>query len=81
VGPKFVPEIVTDAPTDPETDDRLVIQGIGMTVNTTALLLFPFTWTTTLPEVALAGTGATIELALQFVGVVATPLSVTALVP
>jgi hypothetical protein len=52
-----------------------------VTVNTTPLLVGPYTVTTTLPVVAPAGTGATIEFELQFVGVVATPLNVTVLVP
>ena len=41
----------------------------------------PFTVTTTEPVVAPAGTGATMLLALQFVGVAGTPLNVTVLVP
>jgi hypothetical protein len=81
VDPKLVPEMVTDVPTGPEIGDRLAIKGIGINVNTTPLLACPYTVTTTLPVVALPGTEATIEFELQFVGVAATPLNVTVLVP
>ena len=58
-----------------------MIEGGGITVNKIPLLACPFTVTTTLPVVAPAGTGATIDVALQLVGVAATPLKVTVLVP
>src|SRR5436190_926439 len=67
--PKLVPVMVTDAPTAPDVGDRLVIVGLGTTVNAEPLLSTPEAWTTTLPVVAPAGTGATIEVALQLVGV------------
>jgi hypothetical protein len=38
VEPKFVPVIVTDVPTTPEVGERLVIEGVGITVNDTPLL-------------------------------------------
>src|SRR5438132_5885961 len=44
-------------------------------------LATPLAVTTTLPVVAPAGTGATIEVALQLAGVATVPLNVTALVP
>jgi len=46
-------------------------------VKLTPLLGTPFTVTTTLPVVAPVGTGTTIELALQVVGVAVVPLNVT----
>ncbi len=45
------------------------------------LLATPLTVTTTLPVVAPEGTGTTILVALQLVGVPAVPLKVTVLVP
>jgi hypothetical protein len=50
-------------------------------VKTTPLLATPATVTTTLPVVAPAGTGTTMLVALQLVGVAAVPLNVTVLVP
>ena len=79
--PKFVPVIVTDVPTAPELGDRLLMLGVASTVNDTPTLATPPTVTTTLPVVAPAGTGATIDVALQLVGVAAVPLNVTVLVP
>jgi hypothetical protein len=55
--------------------------GVGSTVNVTPLLATPPTVTTTGPVVAPLGTGTTIEVALQLVGVALVPLKVTALVP
>jgi hypothetical protein len=77
VEPKFVPVIVTDAPTAPDAGDRLVILGVGINVKLTPLLARPLIVTTTLPVVALAGTGTTIDVAVQLVGVAAVPLNVT----
>src|SRR6059036_3203051 len=79
--PKFAPEIVKDAPTGPELGDRLVMLGAGTTVNETPLLLTPLACTTTFPVVAPEGTGVTIELALQVVGVADVPLKLTVLAP
>jgi hypothetical protein len=82
VDPKFVPVIVTDAPTAPDVGDRLVMPGAGATVNVLPLLATPLTVTTTLPVVAPVGTVATIDVAPQLVIVVAVvPLNVAVLVP
>jgi hypothetical protein len=76
--PKFSPEIVTDAPTAPVVGDTLLMDGA--TVKSTPLLAVP-TVTTTLPVVAPLGTGATIDVALQLVGVAVVPLNFTVLLP
>jgi hypothetical protein len=82
VVPKFVPVIVTDVPTGPEVGVTLVILGAGtVTVNTTPLLACPPTVTTTFPVIAPAGTGTTMLVALQLVGVAVVPLNVTVLDP
>jgi hypothetical protein len=52
-----------------------------VTVKVTPLLAAPPTVTTTGPVAAPAGTGATMLVALQLVGVAAVPLKVTVLVP
>lgn len=80
VAPKFVPVIVTDVPTGPNVGERLAILG-AFTAKLTPLLAVPPTDTTTLPEVAPAGTGATIFVVLQLVGAVVVPLNVTVLLP
>ena len=54
VAPKFVPVIVTDAPTAPEVGDKLVMLGAATTVNDDPALATPLTVTTTLPVVAPA---------------------------
>lgn len=81
--PKFVPVIVTGEPTAPEAGFRPLMVGAELlTVNDTPLLTVPLTVTATLPVVAPVGTCAVIEVALQFVIVVAAvPLKVTVLVP
>jgi hypothetical protein len=82
VEPKFVPVIVTDAPTAPDVGDRLVMLGADTTVNDDPLLATLLTVTTTLPVVAPVGTVATIEVALQLPIVVAVvPLNFTVLDP
>jgi hypothetical protein len=81
VVPKFVPAIVTNAPTGPELGVRLVMAGVSRTVKLTPALATPFTITTTLPVVAPAGTGTLIEVLAQAVGVPSVPLNVTVLVP
>jgi hypothetical protein len=61
VAPKFVPAMVTNAPTDPELGDKLVTLGpVPGTEKLTALLIIPLAVTATLPVVALAGTGTLI---------------------
>src|SRR6266581_4434773 len=79
VAPNVVPVIVTDVPTAPLVGARVVI--FGVTVNATPLLAMPPTVTTTLPVVAAAGTGTTMLVADQLVGVAVVPLNVTVLVP
>jgi hypothetical protein len=81
VAPKFVPVIVTDVPTGPLVGDRLVILGATATVKLTPLLATPPTVTTTLPVVAPVGTGVTMLVADQLVGVAVVPLNFTVLVP
>jgi hypothetical protein len=81
VKPKFVPVIVTAAPTAPCVGDKLVMLGALTTVNVEPLLATPLMLTTTFPVVAPAGTVATIEVAPQLVIVAAVPLNPTALVP
>ena len=81
VAPKFVPVIVTDVATGPLVGDRLVMLGGTVTVKVTPLLATEFTVTTTLPVAAPAGTGTTMLVADQLVGVAAVPLNVTLLVP
>jgi hypothetical protein len=84
VAPKFVPVIVTGAPANPDVGFKLVMLGAvlaAVTVKLMPLLATPPTVTTTFPVVAPAGTGATMLLALQLVGVAAVPLKLTVLVP
>jgi hypothetical protein len=82
VAPKFVPVIVTGVPAGPDVTLRLVMLGAGaVTVNVAPLLAVPPTVTTTLPVVAPFGTGTTMLVALQLVGVPAVPLNFTVLVP
>jgi len=82
VAPKFAPVIVTEVPTTPDVGFRLVMLGAGaVTVKLTPLLATPPTVTTTLPVVAPVGTGTTMLVALQLVGVPVVPLNFTVLVP
>src|SRR5258708_35535105 len=82
VVPKFVPVIVTDAPTAPIVGDRLVMFGAATTVNEEPLLFTPLAFTTTLPVVAPVGTVATIDVAVQLpIVVAAVPLNATVPVP
>lgn len=78
LAPKVVPLIVIRVPTGPEDGARLVITGGGVTVNVFALLAFPSTVTITGPVVAPVGTGATMVVVFQLVGVAVVPLNVTA---
>ena len=78
----MAPVIVTEVATGPEDGESPVIAGVASTVNGAPALATPLTVTTTLPVLALAGTAATMEVALQPVIVVAAvPLKVTELVP
>jgi hypothetical protein len=83
VGPKFAPLIVTEVPTAPDAGLKLVMLGGGgvVTVKVVPLLATPPTVTMTFPAAAPAGTGATMLVALQLVGVAVTPLNFTVLVP
>ena len=75
--------MVTEVPTAPEVGLKLLMLGadVVLTVKLTPLLATPPTVTTTFPVVAPVGTGATMLVALQLVGVAATPLNFTVLVP
>jgi hypothetical protein len=75
--PKFDPVIVTEVFTGPEVGERVEIDGGGMTVNAKPLLSTPLAWTTTLPVVAPDGTGVTMVVAFQLVGLAATPLNLS----
>jgi hypothetical protein len=79
--PKLLPLTVTDSPTGPEFGERRLIVGDPRTVKVTALLGTPSDVTTIPPVVAPAGTGTTIEVALQEVGVAEVPLKVIVLLP
>src|SRR5262249_60328341 len=69
VAPKLVPAIVTDVPTGPLLGVSEVSVGGTVTVNARPLLARPPTVTTTLPDDVLAGTGTTMLVADQLVGV------------
>src|SRR5208282_5113305 len=71
--------MVTGVPTMPVVGVMLVILGSNMKI--TPLLATPFTVTTRFPVVAPSGTGTTMHVALQLVGVAAVPLKVTVLLP
>lgn len=71
--------MVTEFPTGAEVGERLVM--FGGTVNKTPLLAMPPTVTTTLPVLALGGTGTKMLVLLQLIAVDGTPLNVTVLVP
>src|SRR4029077_4060616 len=81
VAPKLVPVTVTEEATAPLVGLRLVTVGVGTTVKLTPLLATPPTVTVTLPVVAPAGTGATMLVADQLVGVAVVPLNRTVLAP
>lgn len=75
----MVPATVTDVPTGPEAGLKLVMLGGTITVKGTPLLVRPPTVMTTFPVVTPFGTGTTMLVALQLVGVAAVPLNVTLL--
>src|SRR5271170_329398 len=82
VAPKFVPVIVTFAPTNPDVGFKPVMLGPGeVTVKLTPLLATPPIVAMTFPVVAPAGTVTTMLVTLQLVAVAAVPLNVTVLVP
>src|SRR5439155_21057983 len=70
VSPKFIPLIFTDVPTSPDVADKPTMLGAGpVTVKFTPLLAAPATVTMTFPVTAPFGTGTTMLVALQLVGV------------
>ena len=80
--PKLEPEMVIGVPTVPELTDRpLMLGGVAETVKFTPLLGAAPTVTTTLPEMAPLGTGTTMDVELQLVGIAVVPSNVTVLVP
>ena len=79
--PKFVPVIVTEAPTAPEVGESELMLGVGRTVKADPLLSTPLACTTTFPVVAPVGTFVTILPAAQLVIVAIVPLNLTVLVP
>jgi len=79
VAPKPVPVIVTDVPVAPDDGFRLLM--IAWTEKFTKLLRNPLTATNTFPVVASVGTGTTMVVSLQIVGVPVAPLKLTKLVP
>ena len=83
VAPKLVPAIVTDVPTGALAGVSDVSVGAAATVYVSPLLakLLSPTATTTFPVVAPAGTGTTMLVADQPVGVALFPLNLTVLVP
>jgi hypothetical protein len=81
VAPKFAPPIVTGALTAAEDGDKLLMLGVGRTVNAAPALDTLFTVIITLRVVAPAGTETTIDVALQLVGIAAMALNVTVLAP
>src|SRR5260370_28676136 len=81
VGPKLVPLMVTRVPIGPATGLMLVMFGGGVTVKGRPLLATPPTVTMTLPVVAPTGTGTSMLVAVQFVGVPAVPFNVTGVSP
>ena len=80
VAPKFDPLIVTEVPTGPDDGERLLMLG-EVTVTFEPLLARLETKTVTLPLDAPTGTGTTMLVALQLVGVAAVPLNETVLDP
>jgi hypothetical protein len=81
LAPRFMPCRVTVVPDGPDTGYRFDMLGGGATMKLTALLSKLETVTMTLPVTAPLGTGTTMLVPLQLVGVAAVPLNVTVLVP
>src|SRR6266404_1152629 len=81
VGPKFVPVTLTTVPMGPALGLTPLMFGGGVTVKGRPLLGDPPTLTTTFPVVAPTGTGASMLVSVQLVGVAATPPKVTVLAP
>jgi hypothetical protein len=82
VVPKFAPLTLTVIPTAPELGLKFVMLGaVVVTVKLDPLLARPAAVTTTLPVTAPAGTGATMLVPFQLVGVAFTPPNVMVLAP
>src|SRR5437667_10144983 len=81
VAPKFVPVMVTVAPTAPVVTDRPDMLGAATTVKFTPLLAWLDTVTTTFPELAPLGTVTTMLDAPHEVTDAAVPLNLTVLPP
>ncbi len=81
VGPKFMPVIVTGAPTAPDVTDKLVMLGVESTVKFTPFVFTPLAFTTTFPVVAPVGTVTAMLVALHVPTVAVVPLNVTVLLP
>jgi hypothetical protein len=79
VAPNAVPLMVTLVPVSPEIGDR--DETAGATEKVIPLLAAPPTLTTTLPVVAIGGTGTVMLVLLQAVAVAGTPLNVTVFEP
>jgi hypothetical protein len=79
--PKLLPLITKPICTGPEDRDKPDMTGTVVTLNRIELLGTPPTVTATNPAAAPAGTGTVMLVELQLVGVAATPLNVTVLVP
>jgi hypothetical protein len=80
VAPKLVPVIVTDVPAVVGLGDMLVMTGT-IDNEVTEVAVLPATVTLIAPEVVPVGTGATIDVALQLVGVAGVPLKFSVLEP
>jgi hypothetical protein len=81
VEPKFVPVIVTAAPTAPVVIDRLVMLGAETTVKLDPLLFTPLANTTTFPVVAALGTVTFMVVEFQLVTEAVVPLKLTVPLP
>jgi hypothetical protein len=79
--PKLLPLRVTGDPTCPEVGDKLAKLGVEPTANRATLLLTELTVTHTFPVVAPVGTGTTMLLSFQLVGVPVKFPNLTVLLP
>ena len=82
---KFVPVIVTPAPTKPLAGEKLLMVGVALAIETVKLLadvaVPPAVVTEIVPLVAPAGTEVVIWVALVMVKVAAVPLNLTDVAP
>jgi hypothetical protein len=80
VAPKFVPVIITSAPTAPLVGLKLVIVGVDKIIKLVALLMVtPLTVTVIFPEVAAFGTITVILVEVEETTTAFTPLNLTTL--